>query len=164
VRHDFHQRLESIEELLNTLGSAADPNLRNTAGELISSVMDLHGAGLERILEIARAAGEPGLGIVQSLAGDELVSSLLVLYDLHPVDLRTRVTGALEKLSVRGAEAKLLSLEEGLARVSVSKLAPAAVEDAIYNAAPDVSDVIIEDRQSFVPIEMLLSASAVGEP
>jgi len=163
VRHDFQQRLESIEELLKTLDSASDPSLRAIAGDLIRAVMDLHGAGLERILEVARTAGRPGLDLVENLAGDELVSSLLVLYDLHPVDLETRVTRAIQKLHTRSGEAKLLSMEEGVARVSVSKLDHSAVEQAILNAAPDLAGIVIEDRQSFVPIEMLLSASVAGE-
>ena len=35
--------------------------------------------------------GEPGHALIASLAGDDLVSSLLLLYGLHPLDLETRV-------------------------------------------------------------------------
>ena len=52
---EFQQRLESIEELLGKIEAAADPSLRTTVQELVQLVMDLHGAGLERMLELIRA-------------------------------------------------------------------------------------------------------------
>ena len=59
--------------------------------------MDLHGAAIERILEIVTKAGEAGARILRSLGTDELVGSLLVLYDLHPKDFATRVHRGVEK-------------------------------------------------------------------
>ena len=49
--------------------------------------MELHGAGLERMLEIVRANGDSGQLILDSLGRDDMVSSLLVLYGLHPVGI-----------------------------------------------------------------------------
>ena len=59
------------------------------AKELMESLMELHGAGFDRILEIAAAAGNNDL--IEAFARDNLVGSLLVLYGLHPDDFETRV-------------------------------------------------------------------------
>ena len=65
--------------LLGEIEAAADPNLRTTVQELVQLVMDLHGAGLERMLELIRATGDGGESIIQKLGRDDLVASLLVL-------------------------------------------------------------------------------------
>src|SRR5580704_8317847 len=95
---EFQQRLQSIERLLGEIEAGADPGLRANVQELVQLVMDLHGAGIERILELIRAAGDGGESIVQRMGRDDLVASLLVLYGLHPVNLEGRVAQALDKV------------------------------------------------------------------
>src|SRR6202050_787812 len=94
---EFQQRLESIEQVIRQIEATGDPNVRTTARELVQLVMELHGAGLERILEILRSNGEAGQSVLGSLGRDEIVSSLLVLYGLHPLSIEERVNQALEK-------------------------------------------------------------------
>ena len=93
----LQKRIQRIGTIVEQLESAADANSRALAKELLESLMALHGAGLERILELAREAGETGHTLIGKCGRDELVSSLLLLYGLHPDDLNTRVTRALEK-------------------------------------------------------------------
>ena len=57
---EFQQRLKSIERLLGEIEATADPNLRATAQELVQLVMDLHGAGLERMHGADSAASDEG--------------------------------------------------------------------------------------------------------
>jgi hypothetical protein len=161
-QHAFQRRLESIEELIHKIGSAADPDMRTAANQLVQLVMELHGTGLERMLEIIDATGQPGQEIIDSLGRDELVASLLILYGLHPLDLESRVRLALEK--VRGGEVELLSIDEGAVRVrlhgngngSSSKTLRGNVEEAIYGAAPDITSLVIEgEHDGFVPLTML---------
>ena len=174
---DFQRKLESIEELLGRIESASDPHLRSTAQELVQTVMDLHGAGLERILEILGAAGPSGQSAIDSLSNDDLVSSLLVLYGLHPRNVEDRLTQALEKIrpSVRkrGGEIELVRFTEGAVQLRLQANGNAAalkelVESAVYQAAPDITSLVIEgpqERQAFVPLEMLrgsLAASGKG--
>jgi len=169
---DFQRKLESIEELLHRIEAASDPHVRTTAQELVQAVMDLHAAGLERILEILRAAGAAGqTNTIDSLGRDDLVSSLLVLYGLHPVSLEDRLARALDKirpsLKKRGAEVELLDVSESAVRLKLQANGHAAamkelVESAVYEAAPDVSSLKIEgpeDRQGFVPLDMLVNGS-----
>ncbi len=75
----------------------ADPAARAAAQELVRTLMELHGAALERMLGMIHEAGGPADGLIDQFGDDELVGSLLLLYGLHPVDLETRVRQALEK-------------------------------------------------------------------
>src|SRR5580700_12284241 len=110
----LQKRIERIAAIVQQFESSADPNVRTLAGELMECVMALHGSGLERILEIASELGETGEAIIRKCGRDDLVSSLLLLYGLHPEDLRTRVNRALEKsrgyLESHAASAELVSI------------------------------------------------------
>ena len=61
-------------------------------------MIELHGAGLERILDKLADAGDAGLALIDALAEDDLVGSILLLHGLHPLDLETRVRQALDKV------------------------------------------------------------------
>jgi len=169
---EFQQRLQSIERLLAEIEGAADPNLRASVQELVQLVMDLHGGGIERMLELIRAAGEQGESVVQKLGRDDLVASLLVLYGLHPVNLEDRVAQAVEKARSRvrphEAEVELLSLQDGAVRLrlranghgcgSTAQALKEIVENVIYQGAPDIASLVIEgaeEKQGFVSLEML---------
>ena len=63
-------------------------------------------------MEVVAENGESGQRTIDDLGRDPLVSSLLVLYGLHPLDLETRVAQAVEKVQPRvrkgGGELELL--------------------------------------------------------
>jgi len=175
ANRELQSRLGSIEELLRKIESVADPSLRANVEELVELVMNLHGAGLERILEFIRAAGDSGEAVIKKLGGDELTASLLVLYGLHPLNVEARVTQALDKVRSRlrphGGEVELLSVQDGAIRLrlhakgqgcgSTAQSLKEMVEEAVYQAAPDLTTLIVEgaeEKQSFVPLEMLLDS------
>jgi Fe-S cluster biogenesis protein NfuA len=177
---DLQQRIGSLEELLRKIESAADPSLRTTVQELVELVMSLHGAGLQRMLELTRAEGEPGQAVIQKLSRDELVASLLVLHGLHPMTMEERAGQALDKVRSRlrphGADVELLSVEDGAIRLrlhvksqgcgSTAQSLKEMVEEAVYQAAPDLTALTIEgdaQRQSFVPLEMLRTIQPAGQ-
>jgi len=172
---EFQERLGSIEGLLDKIEAEADPSLRTTVQELVQLVMDLHGAGIERIIELIRSSDDGGEGLIQKLGRDELVSSLLTLYGLHPETLEARVMRAMEKVRVRlrahEAEVELLSIEDGSLSLrlhanghgcgSTAEALKGMVEEAVYQGAPDITGLVIEDaarKQDFVPLEMLQGA------
>lgn len=180
---EFQQRLQAIERLLGDIESAADPSLRSNVQELVQLIMDLHGAGLERTLELIHAAGEAGEGVIHRMGRDELVSSLLVLYGLHPLDLEARVTEAVEKVRSRlrahDGSVELLRIQEGTVQLrlhangsgcgSTPQALRQMIEDAVYQNAPDITALVIEgadEKRGFVPLEMLQglapTASAKG--
>jgi hypothetical protein len=86
---------ERIERLLEA-SAAAGPIARERAEELVRLVVELYGAGLERVLELAYDAGALDDDLLASLAGDELVSSLLLVHGLHPYGVEERVQRALD--------------------------------------------------------------------
>lgn len=164
-----------IEKLVRKLQSAADPDLLATAQELVRSLMELYEAGLERITSILLEKGEAGREIVDELGRDELVGNLLAASGLHPLDLDARVQRAVERLRARlrsSTAVELLSIEDGVVRLRVRASgsgcgASAAslqldVEQAIYEAAPDVAQLVIEgldetgSASGFVPVEALV--------
>jgi Fe-S cluster biogenesis protein NfuA len=157
----FQKRVQRIGEIVEQLESATDPNARAMARELMESLMALHGAGIERILEIAANSGEAGESIIRKCGRDELVSCLLLLYGLHPENLNARVTRVLEKLrsnlESHAAKAELISIsEEGAVTVrlhvkpnggcgSTAATLKATLEAALQDAAPDATSIVVEE-------------------
>ncbi|CAH0150311.1 Fe/S biogenesis protein NfuA [Arthrobacter sp. Bi26] len=150
---------ERISSLLDALGSGG-PVARDRAEELVRQVTELYGAGLERILHVLDAQGVLDSGTVSALTSDPLVSGLLLIHGLHPVDLPGRVAAALDSvrpyLGSHGGDVELLGIsEEGVVRLrllgscqgcpSSSVTLKLAVEDAIETAAPEVTAIEVEE-------------------
>jgi len=89
---------QRISDLLGGLGAHAEPKVAEAAGELAQLLMEMYGAGLERIVSVLSGAGAAGADLLGRLTDDDLVASLLVLHDLHPEDTFARVTRALESV------------------------------------------------------------------
>jgi Fe-S cluster biogenesis protein NfuA len=174
---DFQTRVQKIGGLVHDLETIADPASRAAAKELVQLLMDLHGAGLERIMEVVFQSGEAGANIIEEVGQDPLVGSLLVLYGLHPNDLQTRVERKLKqivsKLHKMGAEASLVDVADGKVRLraslsshscgSTARTVQTMLEESIYEAAPDLSSLVIEGLEEptasgFVAVETLLGA------
>jgi Fe-S cluster biogenesis protein NfuA/nitrite reductase/ring-hydroxylating ferredoxin subunit len=171
---------ERISSLLDALGSGG-PIARERAEELVRQVTDLYGAGLERILQLLAGQDGAGAGAVSALASDPLVSGLLLIHGLHPVDLPGRVAAALESvrpyLGSHGGDVELLGIsDDGVVRLrllgscqgcpSSSVTLKLAVEDAIETAAPEVTAIEVEAAApaavaavipAFVPVGALRS-------
>jgi Fe-S cluster biogenesis protein NfuA/nitrite reductase/ring-hydroxylating ferredoxin subunit len=157
-KKDFQQRLQKIEQLVQTIEASADPNVCSSAVELMQSLMELHGAGLERMLEIVFDSGAIGGEIIDDLARDELVESLLLLYGLHPLDIETRVLRALDKvrpyLQSHKGNVELVGVNEGVVHLklqgscdgcaSSAMTLKLAIEEAIYENAPDIVALEVE--------------------
>ena len=169
--------MQRIGGLVQEIEAIADPAVRAATKGLVQSLMDLHGAALEKALDIVAETGEPGLEIIDRLGRDSLVSSVLILYGLHPEDLETRVVKAVERvrpqLRKQGCEVELLGINDGAIRLrvetgshtcgSTAKTVHAALEGAIYDAAPDLTSLTVEgleDKQAsgFVALDKLMAA------
>ena len=122
---DVQRRLQRVEALVETVQRTADPSVRAATQELIETILDLHGAGLDRILEIVTGVADNGEAMLDRFSRDELVASLLMLHGLHPVDFETRVRKAVETLRPalrsQGGSVELLSIEEGVVRVRLTR-------------------------------------------
>ena len=174
---EVEQQARRIEELIRKLESYREPGLVDAARALAQAVMELHAAALERMLEIISQRGEAGSELLRSFGGDPLAGAVLALHGLHPLDLETRVRRALADLQARTrghSGVELIGIEQGVVRIrlqatgagcgsSAASLRP-AVEEAIYQAAPDAALVIEEPAQAasgFVPLETLTAGVKV---
>jgi Fe-S cluster biogenesis protein NfuA len=173
---DFRSKVQRVGELVGELENITDPELRVSTKSLVQLLLDLHSVGLERVMEIVASGGESGQRTIEELGRDPLVSSLLVLYGLHPLDLESRIAQAVERLKPRvrkgGGELELLSIENGTVRLrlrtdghtcgSTAKTLKAMVEDALYEAAPDLSHLLIDGLDDETGSVGFVSLSKLG--
>ena len=83
--------IQRIEALIGQIEALADPETRSTVRELVSAILEYHGEGFARVLEIVQ---DPV--VIHALGRDEVAGSLLLLYGLHPEDFETRVRRAVD--------------------------------------------------------------------
>jgi hypothetical protein len=143
--------VQQIEALLEELRHA-DPKLRQTAEKIIRLLMHLYGSAFTRIIGIL------GNESAVRLAEDKLVSSLLLLHRLHPVDAESRIQEALLRIERRldGARLSVTEISDDVARVRVDlqegsaqpAVLAAMIERAVAESAPDIAGVEIEGLPS----------------
>jgi Fe-S cluster biogenesis protein NfuA len=145
------ERVAEVDTRLAALETLPDRVAQTTAFEAVQALMDLYGAGLARILDLA-----PELG--PRLVADELLAHLLLLHGLHPVSVQARVESALESvrpyLATHGGDVELLAVGDGIAHLrlqgtcngcpSSTATLKQAIEEAIFKAAPDLERVEAE--------------------
>ena len=157
-RADSQELIERVQALTAEVDALADPHAREVAGELTSAVVEMYGAGLERIVDHLRQSGAAGEEIACALADDDVVGSLLLIHDLHPVPLEERVGEALQRvrpyMESHGGDVELLGIEGGVARLRLqgscrtcsasSATLELAVRQALEEAAPDLLGMDVE--------------------
>jgi len=177
------KRFQRIEQLIQQIDSVADPQVRAGAVELVQSLLEMHGGAINRLLEIV-SEDPAGQAIIDQLGEDELVGGLLLLYGLHPVDFQTRVMQALDKvrpyLKSHGGNVELLGVDQGVVQLqmvgschgcpSSAMTLKLAIEEAIYEAAPDVTELrvagVVEQppaAPALVPLQRLRADVPTGE-
>jgi Fe-S cluster biogenesis protein NfuA len=121
-------------------------DLDERATDAVQALVELYGEALARVV----AGADP--------TEDELLSHLLLVHDLHPVDVETRVRRALDDvrpyLGSHGGDVELLGVEDGVARVRLAGTCNGcpsstvtlrnAIEEAIMRAAPDLERIDAE--------------------
>ncbi len=162
-QREFQARTQEVEELVKKLERAGDPELHATALELVQSVVDLHGAALERMMDVLlRSRG--GEDALFEAIKDELVSSMFLLHGLHPESVEIRVLRALDKvrpyLHSHGGDVELVSITDGTLTVrlqgtcgscaSSSLTMKSAVEEAVCEAAPDITRIVAEEAKDLL--------------
>jgi len=147
-----------IQELEERLEAVADPVVREVADELVASVMELYGEGLERIFQALVDGGSATLAVRDALVHDGVVGSLLLIHGLHPVELETRVRAALDSvrpyLQSHSGDVELLRLEAGVAHLrlqgscdgcpSSAATLELAITQALDEVAPDLAGIEVE--------------------
>ena len=165
-RHDVQELSERIDVLLDEVQRRADPALAQQVEELVRAVLTLHGAGLGQLLNLL---DEPQ---VRQLAGDDLVAGLLLLHDLHPDDVATRIQHALDDVrpylgSHAGGIDYLGIDDDGVVHLRLqgscdgcpgsTATVRLTVENAVLDAAPEAIAVdvagMVKEKQSLLTIE-----------
>jgi Fe-S cluster biogenesis protein NfuA len=155
---EFQSRLQRLDILLRDVEQWSDPAAQARTREIVQTVLDLHGSGLERILGHLAAGGAAGATIRDACTGDELVAALLLLHGLHPLDLEARVLQALDQvrpyLRSHGGNVELLGIRDGVVRLrlvgschgcpSSAVTMKQTIEEAILGKAPEVNAVEVE--------------------
>ncbi|MEO7980439.1 MAG: NifU family protein [Sporichthyaceae bacterium] len=164
---------ERIEALLEA-SAVGGPVARERAEELLRLVVDLYGAGLERVLELAHDAGALDDTLLAALADDHLVSSLLLIHGLHPYGVEDRVQRALDDvrpyLGSHGGDVRLLEVtDEGVVRLellgscdgcaSSAVTLELAVDEAVRAAAPEIVAIEVQEKTpapaGLIPVDSL---------
>jgi Fe-S cluster biogenesis protein NfuA len=175
-KKEFHVRSERIEQLAAKLEQSANAELHATAMELLQCVMELHGTGLDRIMQVLSESDEAG-SLTRQLLDDNLVSSLLLLHNLHPEDLATRVRTAVDKLGPQleshSCAAEIMEIDNGVVSVrlmhhgggchSTAATMAATLEDTITEAAPDAERISIETLEAPMQAQLVSIAQIPAE-
>ena len=158
-KQGLDQSLRRLEELIGVLEAHPEAAASESARELISLILNLHGLGLAKLMAILTKA-EGGATTIAQLIEDDQIRAMLLLHGLHPDDLETRVHRAVDRLrphlGVHGLRLEVLEIARGVVqlRLKVSGEAavkastlwtlPGEIEGAIVEAAPDVDRVVID--------------------
>ena len=149
---------ERIARLLDELRAQANPYAWQQVDELLRTVLDLYGRGLARVIEIA-SGDAPAEELRAKLVADPLLTSLLVLHGIHPLDTRTRIERVLDNVreslgpdalapaftSLDADSVLRLRLEgKGPRHASTVAAVQGAIERAIAEAAPEVASIVFE--------------------
>jgi Fe-S cluster biogenesis protein NfuA/nitrite reductase/ring-hydroxylating ferredoxin subunit len=147
-----------VQELTAQLGEIEDPAARELGEELTSAVVQMYGAGLERIVAALAEAGPAGKEVMDKLVQDGVVASLLLIHDLYPVSVEERVLQALERvrpyMESHGGDVEFLGVHRGIAHLRLqgscrscsasSATLELAVRQALEEAAPDLEGMEVE--------------------
>ena len=147
-----------VEELLGALRSGAVRDVAPAAEELVRLLVGLYGDGLSHIVAALADQGAPGVAMLHCLAEDPLVESLLLLHDLHPLDVDARIQRGLDRvrpyLGSHAGGVEYLGVRDGVARLrlegschgcpSSTVTVRLAIEGAVAEAAPEVTEVVVE--------------------
>ena len=161
---------DRIQVLLDA-SAAAGPMARERSEELVREIVDLYGAGLQRVLELT---ADPQ--VVDRLAADDLVASLMLVHGLHPHDMHRRVSDALDSvrpyLGSHGGDVELLEIVDDTVRLrfagscqscpSSAVTLELTVSDAVRAAAPEISAIEVVAAEpnttpTVIPAESLMS-------
>lgn len=175
---EFQQKVRQLGTLVGELDRMPGSGSTVAARELVQLLMEVHGTGLERLLELVFESSAKGETMIGILGRDPIVRNLLLLYSLHPEDLETRVLEALDAAGARlrklDCEVELAGICDGAVQVrvhasghtrgSAAKNLRSIVEAEVYDMAPDVASLTLlgleeEAASGFVSLDTLLKNS-----
>jgi Fe-S cluster biogenesis protein NfuA len=178
---EFQEQVRQLGKLIAQFDELPDGATKTAARDLVQLLMDIHGRGLERVMEIVFDSGDSGQKVIDKLGQDSIVGNLLLLYSLHPDGLETRIQSALDRMRPRlrklACTIELENVQEGAVQVRLATSGHSCgsstqdlrsiVEDGMFEFAPDVTSLEILGLEEptpagFVTLESLLGHQFVG--
>ncbi len=150
--------LDRVQELTEQVDALSDPRARELAQDLVATVLAMYGDGLRRIIETIEASRVAGATILDQLAQDGAVASLLLIHDLYPVSLQERVVEALDTvrpyMESHGGNVELLGIDDGVAKLALRgscngcaasrATLELAIKQALEEHAPDLAGLDVQ--------------------
>jgi Fe-S cluster biogenesis protein NfuA/nitrite reductase/ring-hydroxylating ferredoxin subunit len=171
--------LERVEQLSARVEELEDPGARELAQDLLAAAIAMYGDGLRRIMDTISEAREAGATILDQLAQDGAVASLLLIHDLYPVSLEERVIEALDTvrpyMESHGGNVELEGIEDGVARLALQgscngcaasrATLELAIKQALDEHAPDLAGLEVEGiTESAVPAALGSNGGGIELP
>jgi len=156
---ELNHRSDRIQRLIGEIESLPAGNAKELMQECIENILGFYGKGLEKILKIIAAGNSSAArDIYNHLIEDSFVNGLLLIHDLHPLDIKTRLFKALETvkpyMDSHGGSVELISIDDGIARLrlagnckgcpSSSATLELGIRQAIEEYCPDLSGLEVE--------------------
>lgn len=175
---EFQEQIRQLGKLVAQFDELPSGSAKTAGRELVQLLMDVHGAGLERMMEVVSASGSTAPEVIHKLGQDPVVGGLLLLYSLHPEDLETRVRKAVERLRPHlrklACSVELEAIHEGAVQVrltssghscgTTSQDLRSIVEDGVYEFAPDVASLKILGLEEPMAAGFVTLESLIGRP
>lgn len=178
----FSERVRAVEARLEAL-DGLEPVARTVAHAAVQGVVGVYGEALARIVAGLRRWGEDAAGgngqlttanaaagerpsshdPLELLLEDDLIAHLLILHELHPLDLLARVECALEEvrpqLQSQGNDVGVESIEDGVLRLRVSGMRQPsarslheAVMPSLRRLAPEIERIEVVPAPALVQL------------
>jgi Fe-S cluster biogenesis protein NfuA len=153
---------QRLQQLMEEIDGMAEGEIKEMMQDCVQNLLSFYGCGLKRILQIiSEGNSSAAKDIYNKLIEDGFVSSLLLIHDLHPLDLKTRLHFALEKVRPyvdgHGGRIEIVSVENGIAKIKMSgscKGCPSSentielgIKKAIEENCPDLLGLEIEGNE-----------------
>jgi len=153
---DAGELVGQLNALVEELEQYPDTEVREKALDLVQIILELHGEVLRRILATFDSLPLKEQ-ILSRMLGDDVIRAILLIHDLLPVELHTRVATAIDELRPhlisQGCDIELLGVDNGRARMRLMRSGKGAppvaalkleIEKALDVAAPDLLGIDIE--------------------
>ncbi len=152
----LNERIRRIDPLVSTLEASPDPQVRDASRELVATLLDYQAEGLFKIFSALAEAKQEVL--IERIAREPVVESLLLLHGLHPDSLELRLERALDKarpaLRAHKGDVEVLDLADGRLRLrllgtchgcpSSTTTFRNLIETSILELAPEIETILVE--------------------
>lgn len=156
---ELNRKSERIQQLLQEIENLTDENARRMMQECMQETLSFYGHGLDRILRVITSGdASASKDIFNKLIEDTFINGLLLIHDLHPLDLTTRLHMALDKvrpyMDSHGGRVEIIDLSDGIATIKLDgncKGCPSSastlelgIKQAIEELCPDLLELRLE--------------------